>query len=972
MNAPPQLAAALNWLLTHSLQAAALVVLVLSVQWLFRRHLTNRWRFALWWIVLARLLLPFSPQSAVSIFNVCHPAVHLRVAPATTSLNLAADLPPQRISSFTPPFFPLRENTDNTLTQPRTQTAEPRSRSHVPPTQVPTPVIPAPKPANPAWLFKDFLIPSLACSWLAGVLFLSAIVAFQTHRFHRQLETAPVAQAGSLLYRRLAVGKASPAHCPTIKLGVRSMGKDGEGCASPAPELVNLLDHCRREFGLPRQIELLETDAVQSPALFGLFRLRLLLPRGFASQFAPCELRYIFLHEIAHVKRGDLWLNWLVTALQILHWFNPLLWLGFARLRADRELACDELALLRAGDTAGTAYGETVVKLLEKLSRPSTIPGLVGILEDKKQMRRRILMIANFRRPGRWSALALLLILGLAAVALTDAQSNHPSQHTARIKVENDINDRDGLTASKPGPSYDHTVARGNNMALTFESQLRPDLTGTVTAKGGAPLPVAATVFIATASPKTGTSVFGPACYADCAKHAQTDAQGNFNITSLDPQLAFKILVVAKGYQPKYVSKVDPANGKPVKIELEPIASTAATPDHGLRSRIVNVVNARGQPVANAVVEMKGWKEINGDGIWSEMDPLAVTDENGNFLITEPEWNSMLSLTISARGFADKLIKHLPGDAIPPQITLTEGATLTGRVLNHGQPLTNVAVGVGRYVVGTGADGRFRLPNLPPNEDVWISTPMDSMNAGAAVALQKIHTGGDGEITDVGDLVAEPAHRVAGHIKLADGQPLPTNTCLVVFGEQAGDIAQVTPDASGYFELASVPTETISLSLFVQGYQLSAQNASRDEFVPFEIVGRVDSDRTNLVILLEKGVERRDFDNSGNYGFDPKQMAWRNQPLHGAEAGPDYSRIWIISGRVTDAKTGRPITQFTINQRAFQGTNGSYQVSLSKRVSEPYLHVEADGYLPQEVSFRRGATNIDLTVQKSKSFILKR
>ena len=36
-----------GWLLSHSLQAGVLVLLVLLVQWLFRRQLTNRWRFAL-------------------------------------------------------------------------------------------------------------------------------------------------------------------------------------------------------------------------------------------------------------------------------------------------------------------------------------------------------------------------------------------------------------------------------------------------------------------------------------------------------------------------------------------------------------------------------------------------------------------------------------------------------------------------------------------------------------------------------------------------------------------------------------------------------------------------------------------------------------------------------------------------------------------------------------------------------------
>ena len=64
MNPHPDLGKLLNWLLNHSLQAGVLVLLVLAVQWIFRRQLTHRWRFALWWIVLVRLLLPFNPQSA--------------------------------------------------------------------------------------------------------------------------------------------------------------------------------------------------------------------------------------------------------------------------------------------------------------------------------------------------------------------------------------------------------------------------------------------------------------------------------------------------------------------------------------------------------------------------------------------------------------------------------------------------------------------------------------------------------------------------------------------------------------------------------------------------------------------------------------------------------------------------------------------------------------------------------------------
>src|SRR5437867_11776091 len=49
-----------------SAQAGVLVVLVLLAQWLFRRHLTPRWRCALWGLVMLRLLLPVSLSSSAS------------------------------------------------------------------------------------------------------------------------------------------------------------------------------------------------------------------------------------------------------------------------------------------------------------------------------------------------------------------------------------------------------------------------------------------------------------------------------------------------------------------------------------------------------------------------------------------------------------------------------------------------------------------------------------------------------------------------------------------------------------------------------------------------------------------------------------------------------------------------------------------------------------------------------------------
>ncbi len=191
---------------------------------------------------------------------------------------------------------------------------------------------------------------------------------------------------------------------------------------------LNLLEDCKAQMGVRTPVTLIETDAVKSPALFGFVRPRLLLPAGLASGFTREELRHVFLHELAHVKRQDILVGWLTLGLQAIHWFNPLVWLAFHRLRADRELACDALALscTRAGENE--FYGLTIVKLLEGFGQSGWAPSRAGILENKQQMKERITMIAKFDKTNRGLALAVSLFAGLALVTLTDAQNQTQPQ----------------------------------------------------------------------------------------------------------------------------------------------------------------------------------------------------------------------------------------------------------------------------------------------------------------------------------------------------------------------------------------------------------------------------------------------------------------------------------------------------------------------------------------------------------------
>jgi beta-lactamase regulating signal transducer with metallopeptidase domain len=198
------------------------------------------------------------------------------------------------------------------------------------------------------------------------------------------------------------------------------------------PELIELLARLRAELNLRANPDLIETPIVQSPCLFGLLKPRLLLPSNLHSQLTPAELSHVILHELAHLKRRDLFTNLLMSVAHSIHWFNPIVWLISRRMRLERELACDQIVLQSRTTTDPRAYGQTLLKLLQDFTPAPGTPALVGIAEDKHAVTLRLRQIAQFPpRSSRFSTAGLFFLLAVSAIGLTRAQGISPSKSQA-------------------------------------------------------------------------------------------------------------------------------------------------------------------------------------------------------------------------------------------------------------------------------------------------------------------------------------------------------------------------------------------------------------------------------------------------------------------------------------------------------------------------------------------------------------
>ncbi|NQV31377.1 MAG: hypothetical protein HQ515_01730, partial [Phycisphaeraceae bacterium] len=151
-----------------------------------------------------------------------------------------------------------------------------------------------------------------------------------------------------------------------------------------APEwFYEALEKAAKEIGCARLPKVVLSRHVLCPAVFGLFRPVLLVPAEQMDHMSPTDARHILLHELAHIKRLDLWSHGLYMLLLMAYWFNPLLWLMRRHLQNLRELCCDA-TVARTLKEHTPAYRETLLETAKSLLAQPVDPGLglLGLFEN--------------------------------------------------------------------------------------------------------------------------------------------------------------------------------------------------------------------------------------------------------------------------------------------------------------------------------------------------------------------------------------------------------------------------------------------------------------------------------------------------------------------------------------------------------------------------------------------------------------
>ena len=464
------------------------------------------------------------------------------------------------------------------------------------------------------------------------------------------------------------------------------------------PHVAVLLEEARRAVNLTRRVRLAVTDQLASPVVAGVLAPTLILPLTLTTTLTPEQIRFIFLHELAHIQRGDYLANLFQLFAEALLFFNPAVWWISRQMRLEREACCDALAVELSG--APGDYARTLVRVVENIIRPApaATPALGGRREPSSLADRVQRMLVPGYRPAlrlTWRAMFAALLTGGALLFLsalgtrvTIAAFLTPQERIERIEKK--------------------MTAYGQNPALPGADNgpgARVKIAGHLRMADGSPVPQWVPLNIYSTRPRASCLSSARAMDGQFSESIQT---GAIYIGAETTNFAPAVLGPLDGF----------ATNDFENLEL------VLAPGFDVPVRVVDA--ASGQALAGGVIA--AIFAISGQ----DFHPHILTlDTNGSATLAHAA-DLPVDLTPNVPGYeiAQKHFDHLQaGETL--RVALRRGQTFSGRVLDRatGRPLAGAEFHLlyqagadnpgrygwddPRYVLGqSGADGAFSLNQL--------------------------------------------------------------------------------------------------------------------------------------------------------------------------------------------------------------------------------------------------------------------
>jgi beta-lactamase regulating signal transducer with metallopeptidase domain/ketosteroid isomerase-like protein len=390
------------WML---IQAGVLVAVLWVADRLLRRHLKASIRYAIWLLVLIKLVLPVN-------FRLPSGIGYWIQWPTPNDSATVQEIPMERAAAFV-------ENAGSVVSESQ-EAAQPPAISNE--TLLAVSAIVRPEMTTEASVLTLSVRGWILAVWMAGISGLFAVLCIQW----------------MLLKRMIGRSRNVPA------------------------DVAQSFSRCKSALSITDTIRICQSDDVSGPAVCGLLRPTILIPSSLINRLEHDQLETVLLHELIHIQRHDLWVNMIQTLLQLFYFYNPFVRLANHFIRKTREQANDEHVLVQLNGRRDHYSAALVEVAAAVVGRPAFAVRLIGVAESKKQLHERITLMMRKSIPTNakigFKGTLVLVLLGLALLPMAGGMkaASAVRADTPPISLEQFL---------AAGKTTTHQILRGNQLA---------------------------------------------------------------------------------------------------------------------------------------------------------------------------------------------------------------------------------------------------------------------------------------------------------------------------------------------------------------------------------------------------------------------------------------------------------------------------------------------------------------------------
>ena len=189
-----------------------------------------------------------------------------------------------------------------------------------------------------------------------------------------------------------------------------------------------------------------QSENVASPFVFGIIKPRIYLPFNMSEG----DMENVIAHEEAHIKRKDYIVKPLGFLLLAVHWFNPVIWLGYEVFCKDIELACDEKVVKDYTAKQRADYSQTLLFCSVNRKMPAACPLTFGEVGVKT----RVKSVLNYKKPGFWVSIAAIIVIVAAAVCFLTSPKTSANEGDYSVAAVYEVTPSEELEQKRENGEY--------------------------------------------------------------------------------------------------------------------------------------------------------------------------------------------------------------------------------------------------------------------------------------------------------------------------------------------------------------------------------------------------------------------------------------------------------------------------------------------------------------------------------------